>query len=105
MHGEDHVSRPAFKSGVSSARVKMRQRVGPVPALLRTHPLRPIARHRAGGVVELQITAAGIVESADRRSIGVPDIFKETVEVGINLLADRGAALAKMQSARRRYGH
>ena len=87
------------------ARVELRQGIGIVATLLGMQPLARIARHRPGGVVELQIAAAGIVEGADRRAIRFADIIKETVEVRIKLFADRAAALAEVQGARRRYGH
>jgi hypothetical protein len=64
-----------------------------------------IAQHRPGGVVELQIAAAGVVEGADRGLIGFGEIVKEHIEVGIDLFADRGAALAEMERTRRRDRH
>ena len=72
---------------------------------MRLRALVGIAHHRPGGVVELQIAAAGVVEGADRRAIGLGDIVEERVEIGIDVLADRGAALAEMERRRRRDRH
>ena len=105
MHGDGHVGGPAFERGVDDARVDAAAGYPDRRHAPRNAPLARIARHRPGGVVELQIAAAGIVEAADRRAIRLADIIKETVEVRIKLLADRTAALAEVQGARRRYGH
>src|SRR6202034_2987963 len=58
-----------------------------------------------GGVVELQVAAADIVERAHRLAIGVAEILEVRLEVGIDLLADRRSSLAEVQHARRRNGH
>src|ERR1700693_4023195 len=68
-------------------------------------PLLGIAYHRPSGVVELEITAAGGGEGLHRVAIGATEIVEEGIEVGINLFADRHAALPEMQYAGRRYGH
>jgi hypothetical protein len=49
-------------------------------------------------VVELKITAAGVVKGAHRLAIGLGKIVKEVVEIGISLLADRRAAAAIVQN-------
>ena len=86
MHGDGHVGRAAFERGVGQARVALRQRLGFIAALLGMGALARIAGHRPGGVVELQIAAAGIVEGADRRPIGFGDIGEEGVEIRIDVL-------------------
>ena len=53
-----------------------------------------IAQHRPGGIVELQITAAGVIESTNGGPIGFCQIVKERIEIGIDIFADGGAALA-----------
>src|SRR5664279_1067610 len=68
-------------------------------------PLLGVAHHRPGGVVELEITAAGGGEGLHRVMIGAPEIVEEGIEVGINLFADRHAALPEMQYAGCRYRH
>ena len=90
---------------VGQARIALRQRFGLVAALLGVRALARIAGHRPGGVVELQIAAAGVVEGADRRPIGFGDIVKERVQIGIDVFADGRTALPEMQRARRRYRH
>src|ERR1700690_2952146 len=68
-------------------------------------PLLSIAHHWPGGAVELEITAAGGGEGLHRVMIGAPEIVEEGIEVGINLFADRHAALTEMQHAGGRYRH
>ena len=97
MHGDRHVGGLAFERRVGHARVDRRQAVGIVAARLRLLALLRIADHRPGGVVELQVTAAGVVEGADRLATGGGDIVEEFVEVGIDLLADHRAALPEME--------
>ncbi len=105
MHGDRHVGRLAGKRRVGELRVALRQRIGIVAARLRLRALVRVAHHRPGGIVELQVAAAGVVEGADRRAIGRGEIVEERIERGINLLADRGAALAEMKGRRRRDRH
>src|SRR6185295_10958915 len=58
-----------------------------------------------GRVVELQVAAADVVEGTDRLAIGLPDVVKVLVEIGIDGRADGAAALAEMERARSRDGH
>ena len=55
-------------------------------------------RYRPGGVVELQIAAAGVVERLDRLLVGLGEIVEEGVDVRIDRLADL-PALAEMHHA------
>src|SRR5215204_2918233 len=64
-----------------------------------------IAHHRPGGFVELKIAAARVVEGADRLAIGRREVVEERIEIGVDLPADRLAALAEMQGRGRRNGH
>ena len=64
-----------------------------------------IAHHRPGGVVVLKIAAAGVVEGAQRLARGLRNVVEEWLQIGIDLLADRLPAGAKMQHAGRRNRH
>ena len=85
MHGDRHVGRLAFERGVGEPRVALRQCVGIVAALLRMRALARIAHHRPGGVVELQIAAAGVVEGADRGAVSRGEVVEERIERRIKL--------------------
>ena len=85
MHGDRHVGRLAFERRVGQPRIALRQRVGIVAALFRMRALARVAHHRPGGVVELQVAAAGVVEGADRGAIGGGEIVKERIERRIDL--------------------
>src|SRR5215831_13657870 len=82
-----------------------RQRVRIVAALFRLLALECRAHHRPGGVVELQISAAGVVESADRLFVGRRHIGEIGVEIRIDVPGDRLPALAEMHGAGRRDAH
>src|SRR5262249_35612438 len=97
--------RLAGKRRVGDLGIARWQRLGIVAALPGMLPLLRVAGHRPGGVVELQIAAAGVVEGADGVAIGRAEIVEELVEIGIDLAADRVAPLAEMQGRRRRDGH
>ena len=105
MHGDRHVGRLAFERRVGHARIDRRQAVGIVAAAFRALALLGIADHRPGGVVELQIAAAGVVEGADRLAPGGGDVGEEFVIAGIGLLAHHRAALPEVKRARRRNAH
>ena len=64
-----------------------------------------VAHHRPGGVVELQVAAAGIVEGAHRRAISVSHVLEISFEIRIGFFADGTPALAEVQHAGRRNGH
>jgi hypothetical protein len=76
-----------------------------VAALLRGGALLGVADHRPGGIIELQVATASVVERADRLLIGQADVVEVGVEVGIELLADRLPPLTEMQRRRRRDRH
>ncbi len=105
MHGDGHVGGLVGQRGVGHLGIDRRQLVGIVAARLRLLALLGIADHRPGGVVELQIAAAGVVEGADRLLPGGSDVGEEGIEVGIGLLADHLPALAEVERARRRDAH
>ncbi len=93
-----------------SARLVMRaycagSRSGSSPRSFECCALLRVADHRPGGVVELQVAAAGVVEGADRLLIGEPDVVEIGVDVRIDLLADGLAALAEVQRRGRRDRH
>ena len=62
-----------------------------------------VAEHGDGGVVDLQIAAARLVQVGDLLAIALREIGPEVVEVRIGLL-DRLAVAARMQHRRRRHG-
>ena len=105
MHGDGHVRRLALERRAGQPRILLRQGVGIVASLLGMGALVGIAHHRPGGIVELQIAAAGVIEGADRGAVGGREVVKEPIERRIKLFADRGAALAEVQRRRRRNGH
>jgi hypothetical protein len=84
MHGDCHVGGLGSQRGSGEPRIACRQAVGIVAAFFRLRPLVRVAQHRPGGVVELQIAAAGVIESADRSAVSIGEIVKERIEVGID---------------------
>jgi hypothetical protein len=100
-----HVRGLAGERAIDHARTGGRQLLRLVAALARMRKLALVAHHRPGGVVELQIAAAGVVERAQRLAVGVGHVIEKSVEIGIGVLADRAAALAEMQHVGRRHGH
>ncbi len=58
-----------------------------------------------GGVVELQVAAAGVVERLDRLLIGHRQIVEDGVAAGIGVLAHRIGLEPEMERRRRRDGH
>ncbi len=105
MHGDGHVGRLVGERCVGHLRVDRRQVVRVVAALPGMLALLGIADHRPGGVVELQIAAAGVVEGTDRLLPGSSNVGKEDVKVRIGLLADHLPALTEVERARRRDAH
>ena len=105
MHGDRHVCGLTGERAVDHPRIGGRQLLWLIAALARVRELALIAHHRPGGVVELQIAAACIVERAHRLAVGVGHVIEETVEIGIGILVDRAAALAEMQHVGRWYRH
>jgi hypothetical protein len=93
----------------SSARLQARVDGGKlfrfVAALARMGELPLVAHHRPGGVVELQIAAAGVIEGAQRLARSSSHVVEKLLQIGIDLFADRLPARAKMQHAGRRHGH
>src|SRR5262249_48598298 len=53
-----------------------------------------------GGVVELQIAAAGVVERADRLPVGLRQIIEDRIALGVELLVDGAWFQAEMQDGR-----
>ncbi len=83
MRGDRHVGRLAFERAVDDAGIVLLQAVGVKPALARLFQLGLRAQIGPGGVVELQIAAAGVVEAADRLPIGLRQIVEDGVAVGV----------------------
>jgi len=105
MRGDGHVGRPLRDRIVDDPGVDFLQAVGIVAALagfLQLFLRAEIGPHR---IVELKVTAAGIVKCLDRLAVGLAEILVERLEVGIDVLRDRPAAAAKMQHRRRRDRH
>ena len=83
VDADGHVGRAFGDRGVDQPSVAARQFVGVVAALARAfaHPV--IAKVGEVGVVELQVTAAGIGQRADFRAIGGRDVGEEHLHVGV----------------------
>src|SRR5262245_7784291 len=105
MHGDRHVGGPAVERGIGQSGIARGQRIGIVAALLRSLALGRRADHCPGGVVELEIAAASVVEGADGAAIGLGHVVEIAVEVGIDVPADGHAALAEMERAGRGNRH
>src|SRR5215470_1992647 len=105
MHGHDHIGGTAGQCQVRHLRIVRGQTIGIVAARLGMLALLRIADHRPGGVVELQVAAAGVVEGADGLAIGHAHVVEVAVEIGVDLLADGLPALAEMQRRGRRDRH
>src|SRR3954470_13298256 len=105
MHGDHHVGGMAGERLVGHAGVLRGQAVRIVAALPGEFPLLRIADHRPGGVVELQVAAAGVVERSDGLLISQSAALEIAFDVGIELLVARLPALAEMQRRGRRDRH
>src|SRR5262249_41679737 len=105
MGGDGHVGGLGLERAVDHPRVDALELidVGHPLARLAQFLLRAkIGPHR---VVELQVAAAGIVESFHRLLIGIADIVEELIEIGVNVLLDAVLGQTEMQHRRRRDGH
>src|SRR6185437_8321481 len=66
--------------------------------------LRRVVEIGEAGVVELQVAAAELAECRYLVGIDAAEVVPEGVELGIDLVVDRGTAAAVMHHAGRRYG-
>src|SRR5262245_30256575 len=105
MHGDCHVGRLPFERGVGHLRIDRRQLIRIVAAPFGLPALLRIAHHRPGGIIELEIAAAGIIKSANRLAPGRCHISEELVEVGVDLPAHQRPALPEMKRAGSRNAH
>ena len=64
-----------------------------------------IAHHGPGGVIELQIAAARVVESADRLAPRRSDIREKLIDVRVDLLAHQRTPLPEVKGAGGRDAH
>ena len=83
MGGDHHVGRLAFERGIDDAGVVLLQAIGVEPAVARLFQFGLRAQIRPGGVVELQIAAAGVVERANGLLVGLAQILEDGIAVGI----------------------
>ncbi len=105
MHRHDHVARAAGERCFGHARVFFRQPIGIIAARLGGFALLGVADHRPGGVIELQVAAAGVVEGADGLAVGLANVMEVGIEIRIDIFADARPTLAEMERRRRRDRH
>src|SRR5262249_30542410 len=85
--------------------VVLGETVGIEPALARLFQFRLRAQVGPGGIVELQITAADVIESPNSLFIGLGQIVEYGVAVGVFLGRDGSGLQAEMQNRRARDRH
>ena len=95
----------SFQRRTDDGCIDRRQLVRIVAARLRLLALVRITHHGPGGVIELQIAAASIVESADRLSPRHSDIREKLIDVRVDLLAHQRAPLPEVKGAGGRDAH
>ena len=94
--GNRHIDQVAIDG---AARLRIVAAIRHLPAIV------GIAQHRDEDLVELQVTAAGIGESAHRLFVSLPEIVEEVVELRIDRFVDRGGNRPAIERRRRRNGH
>ena len=105
MRRDHHVGGFAFERHVDDAGIVLLQAVGIEPALARLLQLDLRAQIGPGGVVELQITATGVVEAANRLPIGLGQILEYGIAILVFLDRDCIRLEAEMHRRRTRYAH
>src|SRR4029079_11030986 len=105
MGGNGHVGGLAFERGVDDARVDALELIDVRHPLARLAQLLLRAEIGPDRVIELQIAAAGVVEPLHRLLVGLAQIVKEAVQIGIEILCDAVLGETEMQHRRRRNGH
>ena len=84
MHGDGHVGRDVRHRRVDEICVDFAKTFGIVAAIAHLLAVFRIAQHGDEDLVELQIAAAGVGESAHRLAVGLAQIGEELVELGID---------------------
>ena len=105
MDADGHVGGLVSNRIVDEPAIEPRQRVRVVAARFRSGANVGIAEISEIGVVELQIAQAAAGEIGDFRAIGGGEIVVESLELRIDMIADRLAPAAEMQHRRRRNAH
>ena len=88
MRRDHHVGRLAFQGLVDDAGVVLRQAGGVEPALARLLQFCRRAQIGRRGIVELQVTATGVIKSANGLPVGFCQIVKDSAAIGINSESD-----------------
>src|SRR5712691_2608370 len=105
MGGDGHVGGLPCERLVDGAGIGLLQVIDVEPAVLRLLELLLRAEIGPGGVVELQIAAAGVVEGAHGLLVSRAEIVEDGVAVGIGGLRDRARLEAEVHHARARDRH
>ena len=105
MRRDHHVGGLAVERQIDDAGIVLLQAVGIEAPVAGLFQLGLRAQIGPGGVVELQVAAAGIVEAADRLPIGLAEILEDGVAIGILLGLDGIRLEPEMQRSRARDAH
>ena len=101
MRRNRHIGRPLGDRVVDHARIDLLQAVWIIAALARFPEFILRTEISPDGVVELQISATRIVKRLHRFAVGLREILKEHIEIGIHIFGDRVAATSEVQNRRR----
>ncbi len=108
MGRDRHVGGFGFERLVNRAGVSLLEMIDVKAAVARLLEFDVGAQICPGGVVKLQVSAAGVIEGAHRLLISGAKIVKDRVAVRIEILAHRARFQAEMQDAgawNRHFGH
>ena len=105
MRRDHHVGGLAFEHRIDDAGIILLQPIGVQAAIAGLLQLRLRAEISPGGVVELQVAAAGVVEATDGLPVCFRQIVKDRIAVGIVLGGDGVRLEAEVQRRRTRDAH